>query len=162
MSEETDDRFSHVMTDPRFRTLRKSDKKVRVDKRFQKMFTEKRFKLKSAVDKRGKQTNEHNSEDYKKFYNLSDSGKESEEEEQQNEKEEEEEEPTVEDIDSKVLKRPKIPNARGLDSDEDNQYSSSSESEESSDENEELEHKWHEWDKDVPKTESVTKTSGRL
>ena len=141
-----DNRFSHVVTDPRFRTLRKSDKKVKVDKRFQKMFSEKKFKLKSCVDKRGKQTNEDNSEDYKKFYNISDSEEEEEEEEKEKE------------VLTKALKRPNIPNARGLDSEEEDQaFSSSSESEDSSDENEELEHKWNEWDKDVPKTDSATK-----
>ena len=35
--------------------------------------------------------------------------------------------------------------------------SSSSESEDSSDENEEIDHNWNEWDKDVPKTESMTR-----
>ena len=75
MSKEMDDRFSHVMSDPRFRTLRKTDKKVKVDKRFDKMFTEKRFKLKYSVDKRGKQTNDPK-EDYKKFYNMSEKAEE--------------------------------------------------------------------------------------
>ncbi|CAG2165453.1 unnamed protein product [Oppiella nova] len=149
-----DDRFAHVSSDPRFRTLRKSDKKVKIDKRFDRMFTEKRFKLKYSVDKRGKQTK--SGEDYKNLYEVS------AEEEVVKEGDDDDDDKKPEDdveVAAKVPKKPLFMNARGLDSDEDSEdVSSSSESEESSgDEGEEIDHKWNEWDKDVPQTEAATK-----
>lgn len=47
-----DERFKQVLTDPRFKTLKKSERKVRIDGRFQKMFTDKKFGTKSDVDPR--------------------------------------------------------------------------------------------------------------
>lgn len=69
---ETDDRFAKLNSDPRFRTYRKVDKKLKVDSRFKSMFTENKFKLKYSMDKRGKNKKHLISDDYKKFYRLSD------------------------------------------------------------------------------------------
>ncbi|XP_017476034.1 PREDICTED: pre-rRNA-processing protein ESF1-like, partial [Rhagoletis zephyria] len=69
---EADDRFSKLTSDPRFRTYRKVDKKLKVDSRFKSMFTENKFKLKYSMDKRGKNKKHLISDDYKKFYRLSD------------------------------------------------------------------------------------------
>lgn len=151
MAEPMDDRFSHITADPRFRTLRKADKRVKVDKRFSKMFTEKKFKLKYSVDKRGKRINKKE-EDFKKFYDLSDSESDAQKHDSNDD--------LVEEIDSKIVKpidKPKIPNARGENTDEEIEFSSSSESEDSEGETEELIHEWNEWDKDVPKTEISSK-----
>ncbi|XP_070578083.1 ESF1 homolog [Ptychodera flava] len=68
-----DERFAHIKTDPRFRHMPKSERKVKIDKRFQGMFKDRRFKEKYTVDKRGRQVNLTTSEDLKKFYELSDS-----------------------------------------------------------------------------------------
>jgi hypothetical protein len=151
MDKEMDERFSEVLTDPRFRTLRKCDKKVKVDKRFKNMFSGNKFKLKYSMDKRGKHIKHNNSEDFKKFYDLSDSEKESEEESKCDKEIE---------LNLKIPEKPKIPNARGMDSDEENVTTSdsSSDSDDSdSDESQEFDHKWNEWDKDVPEVETATK-----
>jgi hypothetical protein len=60
MDKEMDERFCEVLTDPRFRTLRKSDKKVKVEKRFKNMFSRNKFKLKYSMDKRGKHIKHNN------------------------------------------------------------------------------------------------------
>ncbi|CAG2105591.1 unnamed protein product [Medioppia subpectinata] len=156
---EMDNRFAHVMSDPRFRTLRKSDKKVKIDKRFHKMFTENRFRLKYSVDKRGKKTKR--AEDYNTLYDLSD--EDNEDNDHKDEPKEEEDEEVVEkvaeeEVLQKPIRKPPVMNARGRDSDEDSEdESSSSESEESEEEDEEIDHQWNEWDKDVTQTETATK-----
>jgi hypothetical protein len=53
-----DERFCQVLADPRFRTLRKCDKKV--DKRFKNKFSGNKFKLKYSMDKRGKHIKHNN------------------------------------------------------------------------------------------------------
>jgi hypothetical protein len=52
-SSEMDLRFSQVLNDPRFKSMRRKEKKVQIDSRFKGMFTDKRFTSNSAVDKRG-------------------------------------------------------------------------------------------------------------
>lgn len=49
----TDDRFARVQYDPSFKSMKKSDKKVKIDKRFAGVFTEKRFKTIAKSDKYG-------------------------------------------------------------------------------------------------------------
>lgn len=66
-----DERFAHVQSDPRFRGVPKSVRKVKIDKRFQSLFTDKKFQLKYSVDKRGKPVNQSNIENFKKYYELS-------------------------------------------------------------------------------------------
>lgn len=67
-----DKRFAHVAKDPRFRSMPRKDRKVKIDKRFQGMFTDDRFKLKYTVDRKGRKTNKTTDEDLKRFYELSD------------------------------------------------------------------------------------------
>ncbi|XP_067668765.1 ESF1 homolog [Haliotis asinina] len=66
-----DERFAHIVKDPRFRTMPKNKKKVKIDKRFQSMFTDKKFKLKYSVDKRGRPIQSTTNENLKKYYELS-------------------------------------------------------------------------------------------
>ena len=151
MADSVDDRFAHITSDPRFRTLRKADKRVKVDKRFSKMFTEKKFTLKYSVDKRGKRTNKKE-EDLNKFYDLSDS-----ETERPKQSLDQESDQGINSESLEPIEKPKIPNARGVDTEEESELSSSSESEDSEGETEELIHEWNEFDKDVPKTETFSK-----
>jgi hypothetical protein len=58
MDKKMDERFCQVLADPRFRTLRKCDKKV--DKRFKNKFSGNKFKLKYSMDKRGKHIKHNN------------------------------------------------------------------------------------------------------
>lgn len=78
----SDPRFANLVNDPRFKSLPKSQKKVKIDKRFQPMFENENFKLKYSIDKRGKKVNTTTSKDLKKYYDLSE---ESDEEEIQKE-----------------------------------------------------------------------------
>lgn len=67
---EEDKRFTHVVSDPKFRRIPKNERKVKIDKRFQSMFKDKRFKVKYAVDKRGRPVNNTTTEDLKRYYEL--------------------------------------------------------------------------------------------
>ncbi|XP_071085342.1 ESF1 homolog [Haliotis cracherodii] len=67
-----DERFAHIVKDPRFRTMPKNKKRVKIDKRFQSMFTDKKFKLKYSVDKRGRPIQFTTNENLRKYYELSD------------------------------------------------------------------------------------------
>lgn len=78
----SDPRFANLVNDPRFKSLPKSHKKVKIDKRFQPMFENEKFKLKYSVDKRGRKINTTSSEDLKKYYDLSTENEESDEEEE--------------------------------------------------------------------------------
>lgn len=66
-----DERFKHVLSDPKFRRIPKSERKVKIDKRFQSMFKNKNFKVKYTVDKRGRPVKHSSSEDLKRYYELS-------------------------------------------------------------------------------------------
>lgn len=72
----SDERFSRVTRDPRFWEMPEKDRKIKIDKRFRSMFHDKRFKLKCAVDKRGRPVNYTSVENLKKFYALSESDSE--------------------------------------------------------------------------------------
>lgn len=67
---EEDERFKHLASDPRFRTLRKKQKKVEIDERFQSMFTDEKFTLKYSKDKRGRTKKKSTAEDLRKYYSL--------------------------------------------------------------------------------------------
>src|SRR6185437_4431483 len=95
-----DERFAQVLTDPRFRTLKRHEKKVKIDSRFKRMFTDKKFRLKSDLDIRGRPI-ESKAEDLSKVYELSD---------------EEEDNDVDKPETSKAVKKPsKVPDCRGLD-----------------------------------------------
>ncbi|KAH7950170.1 hypothetical protein HPB49_020487 [Dermacentor silvarum] len=63
-----DERFKHIVTDPRFRGVPRSQRKVTIDNRFTAMFDDKRFKLKYVMDKRGRPVHSTTTEDLKKYY----------------------------------------------------------------------------------------------
>lgn len=65
-----DERFQHLLADPRFRGVPKVQRKVKIDKRFQGMFDDEKFKVKYTVDKYGRPVNKTNAEDLRKFYEL--------------------------------------------------------------------------------------------
>ncbi|KAM4042454.1 ESF1 homolog [Anomaloglossus baeobatrachus] len=69
----SDQRFSRVTQDPRFREMPEKEKKIKIDKRFRAMFHDKKFSLKYTVDKRGRPINHNTTEDLKRYYDLSDS-----------------------------------------------------------------------------------------
>uniref|UniRef100_A0A336LQA1 CSON000550 protein n=1 Tax=Culicoides sonorensis TaxID=179676 RepID=A0A336LQA1_CULSO len=179
----SDPRFAHLVNDPRFKSLPKSQKKVKIDKRFQSMFENDKFKLKYTVDKYGRKQGTTTTEDLKKYYELS-----SEDEDAELEKEIEKEQKAIEerasesedegiedvgketdefgnsilatdeniskDIKSK-LKNLEIDYARG----EAALVSDSSSDEESSEEEDNelvLDHVWGELDADAPRTEDST------
>lgn len=72
-----DDRFKHIATDPRFRGVPRSQRKIKIDNRFAGMFDDKRFKLKYVMDKRGRPIHSTTSEDLKKYYAVASSDSES-------------------------------------------------------------------------------------
>lgn len=69
---DSDKRFEHLASDPRFKTLRRKQKKVVIDERFQSMFTDKKFTLKYNRNKRGRKQNKTSADDLKKYYSLED------------------------------------------------------------------------------------------
>lgn len=71
-----DKRFSKITVDPKFKRIPKSERKVKIDKRFQSIFNDKQFKVKYTIDKRGRPLHTSTTEDFKKFYHLSDEEKE--------------------------------------------------------------------------------------
>lgn len=82
-----DQRFKHIVADPKFRRIPKGTQKVKIDKRFKSMFKDKKFKVKYTVDKRGRPVNHNSSEDLKRYYDLS--SDESSEEESESEENQE-------------------------------------------------------------------------
>lgn len=70
-----DKRFSKIAVDPKFKRVPKAERKVKIDKRFQSIFNDKRFKVKYTIDKRGRPLHSSTTEDFKKFYHLSDEEK---------------------------------------------------------------------------------------
>lgn len=73
-----DSRFSHIANDPRFKTIPRSQRQVKIDKRFQSMFKDKRFKIKYTVDKRGRPISRTSNEDLERYYALSSGSSDSE------------------------------------------------------------------------------------
>lgn len=67
-----DKRFAKMGGDPKFKRLPKDERKVKIDKRFQSIFNDKRFKVKYTIDKRGRPLRGSTTEDFKKFYHMSD------------------------------------------------------------------------------------------
>lgn len=92
-----DDRFKHIATDPRFRGVPRSQRKIKIDNRFAGMFDDKRFKLKYVMDKRGRPIHSTTSEDLKKYYAVASSDSESEAEDDEPAEHSHEDTDTVED-----------------------------------------------------------------
>lgn len=70
-----DKRFNKIGADPKFKRLPKTERKVKIDKRFQSIFNDKRFKVKYTIDKRGRPIHGSTTDDFKKFYHISDDEK---------------------------------------------------------------------------------------
>jgi len=71
VGESKDERFQHIATDPRFRTLRRSKQKVKADSRWQSMMKDERFTHKATlVDKRGRPKYTSMKEDYGRLVAL--------------------------------------------------------------------------------------------
>ena len=65
-SADNDERFQHIATDPRFRTLRRSKQKVKADSRWRSMVKDERFTHKATtIDKRGRPKYTSMKEDYR-------------------------------------------------------------------------------------------------
>lgn len=166
MSEqEQDERFAKIYQDPRFRTIRKKDKTVKIDNRFKSMFTDDKFTLKYSMDKRGRSKKHLISEDYKKFYRLEEDEDNKSEEKSVNELNEkdnmnDDEKCSEEQNDLKLTHSfgyHRGFNFKSKDEElDDESSSSSSESEEDEEEAEEVEHNWAELDKDAPQIDDAT------
>ncbi|CAI6368799.1 unnamed protein product [Macrosiphum euphorbiae] len=166
-----DKRFSKIGDDPKFRRVPKADRKVKIDKRFQSIFNDKRFKVKYTIDKRGKPLRGSTTDDFKKFYHMSDDEKDDTDSEQNSsdatQESESEEQSLVEEddnVESNIirktikdhrLKDKTVDYARGdgelmTDSSSDDDTSSDEENEEN------VEHCWGELDKDADNVEEAT------
>lgn len=160
-----DERFAHLVSDPRFRNIHKSTKTVKIDKRFKGMFEDEKFKVKYTVDKYGRRVNKTSTDDLEKYYDV-----DSDEDDEEKRKEEaelfkesgnvnelhESDEELTEDMKEK-LKDMNVDYARGefpLLSD------SSSDDESSADENDQelyIEHAWGELGRDKETTDDSTR-----
>ena len=65
-----DERFKDALTNPKYFKTNKKDKKVKLDKRFQRILTDKDFTLKYSVDSKGKPLKQSANEDLKKCVYL--------------------------------------------------------------------------------------------
>lgn len=90
-----DERFAHLVSDPRFKGMPKKEKKVKIDKRFQSMFNDPKFKLKYTYDKYGRRVDNSTEDDLKKFYDI-----QSEEEDDKDEQEDQEAEDENDELES--------------------------------------------------------------
>ncbi|XP_058058661.1 ESF1 homolog [Anopheles bellator] len=82
-----DARFAHLVSDPRFRGIPKSQKKVQIDSRFKSMFKDERFNVKAKVDKYGRKLRPTETAELRKFYELEDDATDEEEQERERERE---------------------------------------------------------------------------
>uniref|UniRef100_A0A915BUV8 NUC153 domain-containing protein n=1 Tax=Parascaris univalens TaxID=6257 RepID=A0A915BUV8_PARUN len=71
-----DDRFESVLSDPRFDSMARKDRKVVIDKRFKSMLTNEKFGTKCAVDMRGRRINIGMANTLGELYDLDDSANE--------------------------------------------------------------------------------------
>lgn len=165
---ESDSRFKHLVSDPRFRALRKKQRKVVIDERFKSMFEDHRFTLDYSQDKRGWRKKRSTSDNLKKYYSLEDDPKEDVVEIKEVEEEEDGVDKEVEvcEHDESVLnKEDEQSDEEGGDGDDDQSSSSvstsSDESESDSDEVDigEIKYDWQPLDHDA---ETADRTSRRL
>ncbi|XP_052888099.1 ESF1 homolog [Anopheles moucheti] len=84
-----DDRFAHLINNPRYHGIPKSKKKVKIDNRFKAMFDDERFNQKATMDKYGRKIKKTDSDTLRKFYHL-DSDEDENEQEAEREREREE------------------------------------------------------------------------
>lgn len=151
-----DIRFAQVLNDPRFKTMRRQEKKVQVDSRFSSMLTDKRFNFKSSVDKRGFPVSEeevaHEKRHLKRVYDVQEDDDHDDKPSLSNEKKHQHMKDATDESEMKDEES----------SDEDEELSSSSD--ESLSESEEavlelkrnLDHKWSELDADALRSEETS------
>ena len=159
-----DPRFSKFQTDPKFRTIPKKVRKVKIDERFQSLLKDKKFVSKASVDKRGRPGNFSTKENYEKFYELESSSSEDsdDEEEEQTKKKAPKKSKSKRDEVTKAIKNPDVDYARGeaVLSDSSSGEGDSSDDDDGNNlqENEESEEfdKWGELDHDAESTEEMT------
>lgn len=65
-----DPRFAKFSSDPKFRSVPRRERKIKIDPRFKSMFNDKSFVDKVSVDKRGRPKNFATKENFEKFYDL--------------------------------------------------------------------------------------------
>lgn len=167
----TDQRFAHLVNDPRFKGIPRAEKKVKIDKRFQSMFSDGRFNVKHVVDKYGRKVQQKSeSEELRKYYELG-SGSEGEEEDGEKadsegsgsevdslELNEEEKAMTVSDKVKGRLEDLEVDYARGEGAIASDSSSDDDDDEEGEDEDEVfIEHVWGELDAEAEHTEESTK-----
>ncbi|XP_049280035.1 ESF1 homolog [Anopheles funestus] len=75
-----DDRFAHLINNPRYHGIPKSKKKVTIDNRFKAMFDDERFIHKGTMDKYGRKIKKTDSDMLRKFYHLESDEEENEQE----------------------------------------------------------------------------------
>ena len=81
-----DERFAHLLSNPRFKKLPRKEGKVKIDERFKPMFENDKFNIQYNVDKYGRKVNKKSAENLKDYYDL-DSNESSDEEKAQNKEE---------------------------------------------------------------------------
>lgn len=99
----SDARFKHIQRDPKYARIRKVDRKVKIDKRFEGMFKDKKFEIKHA-DKRGRPLNQkvyESTSHLKKFYDISSDSED-----------DESDEVSVSSVCEKIVKNKNVDNAR--------------------------------------------------
>ncbi|GIY10912.1 ESF1 homolog [Caerostris extrusa] len=84
-----DQRFKSVTDDLRCRRVPKNVRKVKIDKRFQKMFKSKQFKEGGKIDERGRKLDFSTTDNLKKLYNYNDSSEDNSSESSENEQNDE-------------------------------------------------------------------------
>lgn len=115
-----DGRFSKLINDPRYRQIPKTERKVKIDKRFQSMFDNDKFKVKYTIDKRGRPVNQSSSENLKKYYDLSSEDSDSSEEDEDEHKENKAEDKVDEEHDvGKFVRPPKLESSEREDAEKD-------------------------------------------
>lgn len=83
-----DARFAHLVSDPRFKSIKKETKKIKIDKRFAGMFNDEKFNVKYSIDKYGRRLGTtSSSNDMKKYYEMSSSDSDDNDEVEQKEEE---------------------------------------------------------------------------
>ena len=154
-----DKRFAKFGTDPKFRSVPKKEKKLKIDSRFESVFTDKRFNENSRkLDKRGKRTLS-SKQNLQKFYRQSDDSSSDDGDDA-----EAKDDPDAKSKKKSVAKVPTgIDYARGegvLESSSSEEDSSSEEEEEAAvaDDGKDTEHfdKWGELDHDAQVTDEAT------
>uniref|UniRef100_A0A1Y1KHI4 Uncharacterized protein n=1 Tax=Photinus pyralis TaxID=7054 RepID=A0A1Y1KHI4_PHOPY len=152
-----DQRFAHVESDPKFRRIPKSERKVKIDKRFKSMFKDKQFKVKYTVDKRGRPVNHTSTENLKRYYELDSDASSIESDSEVGHNELDVKDRNDGNVSEKVkqkLQNLTIDYARG----ESTLFSESSsdDEQEDTDQEDDVEHAWGALDAEAERTEDVT------